>query len=284
MKNFFVFNEGFSKSKTSSYILSLQLDEKGYSYTIIDTVGKIYAAVNHHNFDKKLADKSISEKAESMIKEDLFLSKNYKAVYFSLITHKSTLVPNELFNRNNIKQYFTFNHYLDEYEELHFNFIEQINAYNIFAVPSDLTTLLVNKFPEIIFVHQNNTIISDIVERAKKKKYKMPLISINVNQNLFDIAIYKDDKFVLLNSYLFNDENDLVYYVMNTLTQFDIKPAKSYINLSGFVEKNTKFYKLIREFFPNINLLKLESEISYNFIDVDEHLVYILLNLHNAYN
>ncbi|MCD4794483.1 MAG: DUF3822 family protein [Bacteroidales bacterium] len=284
MKNFFVFNEGFSKSKTSSYILSLQLDEKGYSYTIIDTVGKIYAAVNHHNFDKKLADKSISEKAESMIKEDLFLSKNYKAVYFSLITHKSTLVPNELFNRNNIKQYFTFNHYLDEYEELHFNFIEQINAYNIFAVPSDLTTLLVNKFPEIIFVHQNNTIISDIVERAKKKKYKMPLISINVNQNLFDIAIYKDDKFVLLNSYLFNDENDLVYYVMNTLTQFGIKPAKSYINLSGFVEKNTKFYKLIREFFPNINLLKLESEISYNFIDVDEHLVYILLNLHNAYN
>ncbi len=283
MKNFFVFNEGFSKSKTSSYILSLQLDEKGYSYTIIDTVGKIYAAVNHHNFDKKLADKSISEKAESMIKEDLFLSKNYKAVYFSLITHKSTLVPNELFNRNNIKQYFTFNHYLDDYEELHFNFIEQINAYNIFAVPSDLTTLLVNKFPEIIFVHQNNTIISDIVERAKKKKLKMPLISINVNQNLFDIAIYKDDKFALLNSYLFNDENDLVYYVMNTLTQFDIKPAKSHINLSGIVEKNTKFYKLIREFLPNINLLKLETEISYNF-DVDEHLVYVLLNLHNAYN
>lgn len=284
MKNFFVFNEGFSKSKTSSYILSLQIDEKGYSYTIIDTVGKIYAAVNHHNFDNKLADKSISEKAESMIKEDLFLSKNYKAVYFSLITHKSTLVPNELFNRNNIKQYFTFNHYLDDYEELHFNFIEGINAYNIFAVPSDLTTLLVNKFPEIIFVHQNNTIISDIVERAKKKKYKMPLVSINVNQNLFDIAIYKDDKFVLLNSYLFNDENDLVYYVMNTLTQFDIKPAKSYINLSGFVEKNTKFYKLIREFLPNINLLKLETEISYNFNDVDEHLVYVLLNLHNAYN
>ena len=252
MKNFFVFNEGFSKSKTSSYILSLQIDEKGYSYTIIDTVGKIYAAVNHHNFDKKLADKSISEKAESMIKEDLFLSKNYKAVYFSLITHKSTLVPNEFFNRDNIKQYFTFNHYLDDYEELHFNFIEEINAYNIFAVPSDLTTLLVNKFPEIIFVHQNNTIVADIVERANKAKFKLPLISINVNQNLFDIAIYKDDRFVLLNSYLFNDENDFVYYVMNTLTQFDINPVKSYINLSGFVEKNTKFYQLIREFLPNI--------------------------------
>lgn len=284
MKNFFVFNEGFSKSKTSSYILSLQMDEKGYSYTIIDSVGKIYAAVNHHNFDKKIADKSISEKAESMIKEDLFLSKNYKAVYFSLITHKSTLVPEELFNRKNIKQYFTFNHYLDEYEELHFNYIEKIKAYNIFAIPSDLTTLLVNKFPEIIFVHHNQTIVTDIVNRAEKLKFKLPVINININQDSFDISIYKDDKFTLLNSYLYNDENDFVYYVMNTLTQYDIKPIKSYISLSGLIEKDTEFFYYISQFFPKLKFLKLNTDLAYNFKDVDEHLVYNLLNLHNANN
>lgn len=284
MKNFFVFNEGFSKSKTASYILSLQLDEKGYTYTIIDTVGKIYAAVNHHNFDKKLADKSISEKAESMIKEDLFLSKNYKSVYFSLLTHKSTLIPAEYFSKKNIKKYFTFNHYLDDYEELHFNYIKKIDAYNIFAIPSDLTTLLVNKFPEIIFVHQNHTIVSHIVDRAKKTKFKLPLININVNQNTLDISIYKDNKFTLLNSFLYNDENDFVYYVMNTLTQYGIKPTKSYINLSGVVERNTEFYYFIHQFFPNIKFLKLESGIEFNFKDIDEHLVYNLLNLHDENN
>jgi hypothetical protein len=284
MKNFFVFNEGFSKSKTSSYILSLQLDEVGYSYTIIDTIGKIYAAVNHHNFDKKLSDKSLAEKAESMIKEDLFLSKNYKAVYFSLVTHKSTLVPAELFDRRNIKQYFTFNHYLDEYEELHFNYIDKIDAYIIFAVPSDLTTLLVNKFPEIIFVHQNHITVTNIINRSEKTKFKLPLINVNVNNTSFDISIFKDDKFHLLNSYIYNDYNDLIYYVMNTLNQFDIKLTKSYINFSGLVEYNSDLHKLISEFFPSHNFTKLESEITFNFPDIDEHLVFNLLNLHHAYN
>lgn len=281
MKNFFVFNEGFSKSKTASYILSLQIDKTGYSYTIIDSVGNIYAAINHHNFDKKLADKSIFEKAESMIKEDLFLSKNYKSVYFSLVTNKSTLVPAELFDRSSIKQYFTFNHHLDEYEELHFNYIEKIDSYNIFAIPSDLTTLLVNKFPEIVFVHQNNTIISDLINRAENLKFKLPLINININTDSFDIAIYKDDKFTLLNTYLYNDQNDFVYYVMNTLTQYDIKLTKSYINLSGFIEKGSDFNNFILQFFPKLNFLKLNTKLSYDFKDVDEHLLYNIMNLHH---
>lgn len=281
MKNFFVFNEGFSKSKTSSYILSLQLEDSGYSYTIVDSVGNSYAAVNHHSFDKNLEGKSISEKAESMIKEDLFLSKNYKSVYFSLVTHKSTLVPAELFNRKNVRQYFTFNHNLDDFEEIHFNYIKKIDAYNIFAVPSDLTTLLVNKFPEIVFVHQNNTIISDLINRADNLKFKLPIININVNSNTFEIAVYKDDKFNLLNTYIFNDQNDLVYYIMNTLTQYDIKLTKSYINISGFLEKNSDLHKFMLQFFPKMNFLKLDSGLSYNFKDVDEHLLYNLLNLHH---
>lgn len=281
MKNFFVFNEGFSKSKTSSYILSLQLERSGYSYTIVDSVGNSYAAVNHHNFDKNLEDKTMVEKAESMIKEDLFLSKNYKSVYFSLITPKSTLVPAELFNRKKVKQYFTFNHHLDEFEEIHFNYIEKIDAYNIFAVPSDLTTLLVNKFPEIVFVHQNNTIISDLVHRADNLKFKLPLVNININSNSFEIAIFKDDQFNLLNTYVFNDQNDLVYYIMNTLTQYDIKLTKSYINVSGFIERNSDLHKFMLQFFPKMSFLKLDSDLFYNFKDVDEHLLYNLLNLHH---
>ncbi len=281
MKNFFVFNEGFSKSKTSSYILSLQLDETSYSYSIIDTSGKTYAAINHHNFEKRIAEKSILEKAELMIKEDLFLSKNYKAVYFSYITHKSTLVPSELFSKQNIKQYFTFNNYLDDYEEIHFNFIKKIDAYNIFAIPSELTTLLINRFPEIVFINQNNLIINDCVEKAEKIKFKLPYIIININSNSFEIAIYKDDKFVMMNNYVFTTENDFVYYLMNTLNQYDIKLTKAYINFSGFLERDTEFYYLVHQFLPKINFLKLETELSFNFKDVEPHLFYNLLHLHN---
>ena len=284
MKNFFVFNEGFSKSKTSSYILSLQLDEIGYSYVITDTVGNIYAALNHHNFEKKLADKSIAEKAEAMIKEDLFLSKNYKTVFFSLVTNKSTLIPKELFDKQNLKDYFTFNHRLDEFEEIHFNYIKKIDSYNIFAIPSDLTTLLINKFPEIIFVHQNNTFVNTLINTGETVKFKLPVVHVNVNSSSFDIGIYKDDKFLMLNTYLFNDENDFVYYLLNTLEQYDVKLNKMHLNISGYIEKDTEFYYFIHKFIPKLKFLSLDSKIQYNFKDVEQHLLYNVLNLHNEDN
>jgi len=230
MKNFFVFNEGFSKSKTASYILSLQLSNSSYSYTIVDPAGSRYAAVNHHNFDKKMSDKSLAEKAESMLKEDLFLSKNYKAVFFSVVESKSTLVPKEMFDRKQIKKYFIFNQPLDDYEELHFNYIKKADTYNIFAIPSDITTLMVNKFPEVIFVHHNNVFITDIITRAEKLKFKLPYIQINVNLNSFDIGIYKEDKFQMMNTYHYDNDNDFIYYVLNTLNQYDVKLNKAYIN------------------------------------------------------
>jgi|GEM_PF-1434663 hypothetical protein len=284
MKNFFVFNEGFSKSKTSSYILSLQLDETGYSYVITDTVGNIYAALNHHNFDKKILNKSILEKAEIMIKEDLFLSKNYKTVYFSLVTNKATLIPAELFDKKSLKELFTFNHKLNEFEELHFNYIDKIACYNVFAIPSDLTTILVNKFPEIIFVHQNNVFINHLIKVGKNIKFKLPVVHVNLNAKTFEIAIYQDEQFVMLNSFLYTNENDFVYYLLNTLEQYDIKLNKMHLNITGFLEKDTEFYYFVHQFIPKLKLLSLDSKITYNFKDVDSHLLYNVLNLHNENN
>ncbi|NPA44827.1 MAG: DUF3822 family protein [Chlorobi bacterium] len=284
MKNFFVFNEGFSKSKTASYILSLQLDDFSYSYVILDPINKVYDAINHHNFEKKVINKHIVEKAEVMIKEDLFLSKNYKTVYFNYSTNKSTLVPAELFDRKKIKQIFTFTHKLEEFEELHFNYIKEVDSYNIFAMPSDLTTLLVNKFPEIVFVHQNNIFIKTLVEKGKAVKFKLPVVHVNVNSNFFDIGIYMDDKFVMVNSYRYNDKNDFIYYLLNTLEQYKIKVNKMHFNVSGILEKDTDFYNFVLKFIPKLNFLSLQNKMKFNFKDIDQHLIFNLLNLHNADN
>ncbi len=280
MKNFFVFGEGFSKSKTASYILSLQLSNTGYSYAIVDPAGKRYAALNHHNFDKKTADKSLIEKAESMLREDLFLSKNYKNVYFSIQESKSTLVPKEFFDRKQLKTYFTVANELEETEEIHFNFIKEIDSYNVFAVPSDITTLMINKFPEIIFLHHNNIFIKDIITRAGNLKFKLPFIQINVNNKSFDIGIYKDEKLQVLNTYFFDNENDFIYYVLNTINQYDIKLTKAYINIQGYVEKDTEFFYFIHQYLPKINFIKLNTGLKFDFKDVEEHLFYNLLNFH----
>ncbi len=281
MKNNFEYNDGFSVKKASSCILSLQLSDTGYSYSIIDPSENKYVVLIHHNFDAKLLAKSLFEKAEFLLKEEVFLSKNYKTLFFSIEGSKSTLVPKEIFDRQQIKKLYSFNQVLDEYEELHFNYIEKIESYNIFAIPSDITTLMVNKFPEVVFVHNHNVFIKDTVEKAQEVKFKIPYVHVNVNKTFFDIAIYHKDKLQVVNTYHYSNDNDFVYYILNMLEQYNIKLVKMNLNFSGFVERDTEFFYFVHQYFPTINFLKLDKSISFNIKGVEEHVFYNLLNLHN---
>jgi len=282
MENMSFFNETFSINNTSTYLLSLEFENSGYAYAIIDSIRNRYVAIKYVNFDETMITKTDSEKLVFMIEKDAFLKKNYKTVNFSYITHKTTLVPSALFDKKKIKQYFEFNHVIDNFEELHFNYLKQTESYNIFAIPSELTTILVNRFPEIRFYHQASLFVENSLFKAKNLKFKLPYIQVNVNSAFFDIAVVVDQKLVLYNTYFYTKADDFVYYILNTLNQLGLKSTKGYIDVCGEITQESTNFKKAQEYFPALKFSKLETDTEYVFIDVPEHLLYNVLNMHKC--
>ncbi len=281
MKNFFVFNEGFAKTKTTTYILSLQLDAESFSYTIIDTLGRSYAALRHHNFKQELRKENVLKKLEAMFKEDMFLNRNYKAVFFSYVASKSTLIPKDLFKKENLKQIFNFNQTPDKYDELQFNYLSCLNAYNVFSIPSELTTLLINRFPEIIFINNNNATIRDLISRSEEQEIPHPLVGIHFNDTSFHIALHRGGKLQVMTSYSFHSKDDVVYYIANLLTRYGIDPARVKMYVTGIIEEKSEMFQFITRFFGNIELPEVKTDYAYKFEKIDNYLFYNLLNLHN---
>ena len=278
MKEFALFNDSFSITKTTTYHLSIRVSRLGYSYCIIDTVRKKCVAVKNINFDKIEDNEQFFKNVQEFLKNDSFLNKFYKSIDFIYQTPKSTLVPAELFDRKVLKTYFQFNQVLDEYEEIHYNKLNKTDAVNIFSIPSEITTLMVNQFPELRFYHQASIFIDNTLKQANNKS---DMVSVMTNDDFFDIVVIEAGKLFLHNSFVYQNENDFVYHIMNVYNQLKIKPGKVGLQLSGDIDPEDRRYKLLSKFIGDVRLTGIadNSECQFGFDEVPEHFFSNLLNV-----
>ncbi len=278
MKDFAYFSNTFNVSKTPTYQLSLALHPSDVCYTIIDTVRNKCVAIKNVGLTDVYTVQDYYKQVEKVIAEDTFLSKNYKKMNFVFASNKSTLVPLEFFNKNLLKDYFTMNHQLDEYEEIHFNKILDLKMVNVFSIPSDITTLMVNHFPELHFYHQSSTLISNLTKSSKSKGL---IVGILVDKHFFDIVVADKGELKLYNNIKYSNEEDFVYHVMNVYNQLDIPISGTNLYLSGDIEKKYETYDLLKNYVSNIWFSKTlaERNITYNFKEVSEHVFSNLLSI-----
>jgi hypothetical protein len=277
MKDFALFNDTFSISKTSTYHLSILLKPSGIAYTIVDTLRKKCVAIKNNTFPDLKGTYDYLNRISDFLGKDSFLAKNYKSIDFVYSSRKSTLVPMELFDKKLLKSYFTFIHPLDEFEEIHFNKLTKTEAVNIFSIPSDITTLMVNHFPELKFHHQATSFIDNSIIKSESNGH---VIGIMVYMSNFDISVCNNGKLFLYNNLSYQNEADFVYHIVNIYQQLKISDLKTNLYLSGDIDKSDSKYKLLTKFLKNVWFSKTldSSNVKYQFKEVPEHYLTNLLN------
>ena len=277
MKDFSLFHDSFVVTKTSTYHLSIMLNQGGYSYCIIDTVRKKCVGIKNVNFENIETQEDYYKSIDEFLQKDTILAKSYKSIDFIYASEKSTLVPLKLFDKKRLKQHFCFVEQLSDFEELHFNKLKRIDAVNVFSIPSFITTLMVNKFPELNFYHQ----ASNFIDNSLKKSSEVgSMIGIMMFDNFFDLSYCKSGKLILYNNFEFKTESDFVYHVVNVIQQLQVKKNIP-VYLAGNFEKDSKNYQLISKYIKNIKIVKItdNSECKYSFKEVPEHFLTNLLNI-----
>jgi len=277
MKDFAFFNDTFSISKTSTYHLSILLKPSGIAYTIVDTVRKKCVGIKNNTFQDLKGTSDYLDRISDFLNKDSFLAKSYQRIDFVFSSRKSTLVPLELFDKKLLKSYFTFVHPLDEFEELHFNKLTKTEAVNVFSIPSDITTLMVNHFPELKFHHQATSFIDNSIIKSESSGH---IIGIMVYKMYFDISVCNGGKLFLYNNLNYQNESDFVYHIVNIYQQLNISDTKTNLYLSGDIDKTEEKFKLLNKYLRNVWFAKTldSSNVKYQFKEVPEHYLTNLLN------
>ncbi len=278
MKDSAYFSDTFDVLKTNTYKLTLGLRPNSITYTIVDTVRNKCIAIKHFNFKETDNIDEYVKIIADFFEEDSFLSKHYKRINFVYASPKSTLIPAAYFNKNTLKEYFTLNHNLHDYEELHFNKLVNLEMVNLFSIPAAITTLMVNKFPELRFYHQSSTLIDSFVRKSIDRKY---VIGLFICSEYLHITVAKQGKLELYNHLDYSQEEDIVYHVMNIYKHLNIPNRETNLYLLGEVSKDSSTYRLLSDYVSNIWFAKTLSErkMIYNFKEVPEHVVANLLGV-----
>ncbi len=273
-------DETFDLNQTNNYHISIQAGLNGYSFSVLDPLRNKYILLKHIPFTGEMTVSLLEDRVNEIQGNDEFLNRKYKSVYFSWQSPRYTLIPGPLFNKDNLRTYFEFNHVLEDLDEIHYNGFKGIDAYNLFAIPSELSNIIFRSFGNARFFHQATPLIEHgLISHGGKSARKTVLVSLDGKNT--DIVVIQGENLVLCNTFPWKDEKDIVYFTLYVYEQLKLDGTETPLFLAGEISRNSPVYEMLKTYITRVGFEKPNSHFtySYTFNDIDQHRFINLFNL-----
>jgi hypothetical protein len=273
-------DETFDINQTSNYHISIQAGLSGYSFSILDPLRNKYILLKHIPFKGDVTYELLEEKMNDIQMNDEFLTRNYYSVFFSWQSPRYTLIPGPLFKRDNLRTYFEFNHVLDDLDEIHYNGFRGIDAYNLFAIPSELSNMVFRSYGNVRFFHQITPMIEHgLISHGVKGMQKA--VMVYVYGNNIDIVVIHGEVINLCNTFPWKDQNDIVYFILYVYEQLKLDGTNIPLYLTGEIPRKSPLCEILKSYIAMVRFEKPSDNFtySYTFNDIDQHRFINLFNL-----
>ena len=268
-------------NKPEKYHISIQLQPDGFSFCILETYLKRYIGTQHYLIKEQIHFEDYLTNIDKILNTDPLLQPRYNSVSLMHTSKKAILVPDVLFNKEEVRIFFDINEQRDELEEIHYNHIPAFNTYNVFAVHHELLNLFRNKYKNTGIFHQWSSILSI---KDLENTFPGSKAYIHFNKHYFDIVIVKDKRLLFCNSFDYKNENDFVFYVLNTFKKIKLELSDLEIIVIGDVYDKGKYFELLGKFVDSYEIGNVDEEFSYSpsLKNISKPNLYNLYNLYRC--
>lgn len=228
----------FSDHDTKDYYLIIYLSESSISLLVFNP-----------NINKYLALKSYEISGFRFLKKNEQLAANieelspiYKKRILVMANPFFTIVPSEYFSDEMSEYYYKLNYDLKPDDNIRNDFIKNLNSYLIYTLDIDFE-LIDRYFAPTKIIHAATPYLASILSNIEN--YLSNKIFTEVEKKFVRLAILKDGKLLLYNSFQYKTKEDLLYILINTSNQLGFDTDRDKYYFSGRIEKETDLYKLL---------------------------------------
>ncbi len=269
-------DETFDPNFTIEYKLSIQVSLDGFSFCILDDIRKKYLVFKHFPF--RLSNASfLPRKTKEIVEQEDILSLTYKSTQILIENASFAAIPNisgfqetpELFLRQN------FN--LPSNTVFHSSHHEAFDFTLAFGYSGLLKSLFDEKFGQYKLLHYLEPSFKKIAKNSFKKGVNC---IINATSQYFCVLVFEEKNLLFLNSFIYKNNNDFLYYLLFTMENLGIKPNDLQIYLSGILNEKDSLNLLFEKYNLNSNYLKFNRsyQYSYTFESIPEHAFLNVIN------
>lgn len=222
----------------------------GDDYVSIKTLNSDKSSFSDFTLEKKLKTGSLSDFLDNILSEKNVYELNIENVNIHFDNDLFCLVPHELFEESQKKEYLKYITKLNKDDYVTHDSINEINVKNIFLPYVNVNNLLIEKFSEINFYHYNTSLLKKLFKINNKIEQKNKLYCV-VSHKKFKIIVFNENKLYFFNSFEYSNSSDILYFLLATCQNLKIDIEKVILNyilnskVNNLIEQSNDFYSRI---------------------------------------
>jgi hypothetical protein len=224
---------------------------------------------------ENILNQSVSEHFISAIKYFQFSKKQYQHIYINYFTPKFTLCPTRFYNSDTNRSMLEFNTGSTDDKLL---LTDDVNAdiKLIFAIDESLKSTLDQIFPNHQLKHSLTTLSKLMMVSEELIKEH---IILSIHSNYIEVVVKQEQKLLLANQFSVKTQEDILYYVLFILEQYQLNPLLTNISIVGNVDANSELIISLKKYIKNIHLPLGNKSLNWSGLTgAPQHFNYTLIN------
>lgn len=218
---------------------------------------------------------SCSEHLINALRHFQFSKKKYEHVSVNYFNSQFTLCPGSYYNPENNRALLEFNSGAVADKLI---FTDDIGAdiKSIYAIDETLKSTLDQVYPHHQLKHTLSVLSRLMLQTEELLKED---IILSVHSNYIELVVKQDHKLILTNQFSIKTQEDVLYYVLFILEQYQLNPLTVNITVTGNLESNSGLITSLKKYIKNIRLAIGHKNINWsNIKGTPQHFNYTLLN------
>jgi hypothetical protein len=188
------------------------------------------------------------------------LTGQFETVSVALAYESATLVPTAIFSETQLDLYIQ-NTITPDTTHIKFDVADAVDMVVVYPSRADFEARLLKRFPQATLHHRYWFLLQNDF-RAFKNSGDVLILS-KVHQELTLLGIQKQ-QVVLCNSYICNNQEELLYFVMNAIEVLGFQPTTCKVIVRGELLNESAEIQLLKQYIAQIQLDTSPSEYRYS--------------------
>jgi len=237
--------------------LSVEVGRNHLSYTLFDTLTLTYILLKEFEFQTRDFNQS-TNKITDIIANETLLQKEFYSSSLAFNNFPSTLVPTTFYKEEKSREILEFNHEVSE--EVLTDKMQQMDAINIYSVPTELLNLINNSFPNTQLKSSDSILIDQLLLQNESSRTK---VFASIKNDILEVCIIDDNKLEFHNRFATDTKEDLLYFLLFTMEQLGLSPEKTDLILLDDILKSDEKYNILYEYVRSISFGKRAENLKY---------------------
>lgn len=245
--------------RSLSYNITIQCSLDGFCFVVHDQEENKIIDIELYQTSETGDESLIMDALGKVVYKKGLYEKPVHSARFIASNRFNTLIPEELFDEEQLASYIHFSHELPLGYSLHYDKLPLLSSVNVFAMPATLEKDIRNLWNNVVITHQSSVFLNGIMRQDPFDDKTVAYV--NVNSRSFDLGIISEGKLTFFNNFRFNTKDDFIYFLMCALQQLQLSDLEVPVYFAGLITGNSEIIKLCERYIKRIHFIDPDASV-----------------------